>query len=96
MISKTMSQRVLSASTSTVLGRGIHTHPDVAAAIFNEPSSPSMMTSRIPGPRAMEYLKGLNQMQDTRAAMLVQDIPASLGNYAVDIDGNTLLDLFAQ
>ncbi|KAI9361985.1 4-aminobutyrate aminotransferase [Pilaira anomala] len=53
------------------------------------------MTS-IPGPTSKEILSKLNQYQDTRSVFFVADYAKSMGNYIVDADGNTLLDVFAQ
>ncbi|KAI8636600.1 4-aminobutyrate aminotransferase [Parasitella parasitica] len=38
----------------------------------------------------------LDQYQDTRSIFFVADFAKSKGNYIVDADGNTLLDVFAQ
>eukprot|EP00124_Ichthyophonus_hoferi_P005550 Ihof_evm1s834 gene=Ihof_evmTU1s834 len=61
----------------------------------NEPSSPHMITS-LPGPNAQNALKSLDRYQDVRAAQIAMDMEKSVGNYIVDADGNTLLDVLCQ
>ena len=43
-----------------------------------------------------EQSQAVSHLQDNRTHILVCDYPASQGNYLVDADGNTLLDVFAQ
>lgn len=38
----------------------------------------------------------IDKIQDSRTHVLVGDYAKSSGNYLVDADGNTLLDVFAQ
>jgi hypothetical protein len=38
----------------------------------------------------------MNAIQDARAAHFFSDIEKSIGNYVVDADGNSLLDVFCQ
>lgn len=61
----------------------------------NEPSSPSMCTN-IPGPKSIEHLQSIDTIQDMKSIHFVADYNKSLGNYIVDADGNTLLDVFNQ
>lgn len=52
--------------------------------------------TRIPGPKAIECLKSLYNVLDTRAVSLVCDYEKSHGSYLVDVDGNSFLDLYSQ
>ncbi len=61
----------------------------------NEPASASMATS-IPGPKTEELRARHGQHQDARTIHYYQDARRSLGNYAVDVDGNTLLDVYGH
>ncbi|ANB13851.1 4-aminobutyrate transaminase [Sugiyamaella lignohabitans] len=68
----------------------------VAASYFpNEPTAPSVKTA-IPGPQTKAALEKLNKSMDIPAAYFVADYYKSLGNYIVDVDGNVLLDVYAQ
>ncbi|KAH7013782.1 4-aminobutyrate aminotransferase [Ilyonectria destructans] len=63
--------------------------------LANEPAKPVMRTS-IPGPRSQAAIKQLDHVFDTRSLNMLVDYPKCNGNYVVDGDGNTLLDVFAQ
>ncbi|KAI8059573.1 4-aminobutyrate aminotransferase [Gongronella butleri] len=54
------------------------------------------MVSAVPGPKSKAILQNLNKYQDTRSVFFVADFEKSKGNYIVDADGNTMLDVFAQ
>ncbi|KAK1519827.1 4-aminobutyrate aminotransferase [Colletotrichum paranaense] len=65
-----------------------------AAAIFsNGPSRPKIMTSSLPRPKVKGGLAELEEVFDTRSANISVDYKRSTGNYLVDADGNTFLDL---
>lgn len=60
-----------------------------------EPATAAMLTP-VPGP-ATEALRARHQRhQDARSIHYYQDARRSLGNYAVDVDGNTLLDVYGH
>jgi 4-aminobutyrate aminotransferase/(S)-3-amino-2-methylpropionate transaminase len=61
----------------------------------NEPSGALMVTA-IPGPRTEEIRAKHAQYQDARTIHYYQDARRSMGNYAVDVDGNTLLDVYGH
>lgn len=61
----------------------------------NEPSRPRMLTS-IPGPRSRELMQSMHSVQEARTTHLFADYSRSRGNYLIDADGNTMLDVFAQ
>ncbi|KAI3337353.1 aminotransferase class-III-domain-containing protein [Xylariaceae sp. AK1471] len=60
-----------------------------------EPEGPVVKTD-IPGPKAQEYIAKLDKVFDTRSLNMLADYTKSTGNYIVDPDGNTLLDVYAQ
>jgi 4-aminobutyrate aminotransferase/(S)-3-amino-2-methylpropionate transaminase len=60
-----------------------------------EPARASMVT-RVPGPRTEELRARHHKYQDARTVHYYQDARRSLGNYAVDVDGNTLLDVYGH
>jgi 4-aminobutyrate aminotransferase/(S)-3-amino-2-methylpropionate transaminase len=60
-----------------------------------EPSRARVVTA-IPGPQS-EALRARHQaVQDARTVHYYQDARRSIGNYAVDVDGNTLLDVYGH
>ncbi|KAH6890497.1 aminotransferase class-III-domain-containing protein [Thelonectria olida] len=61
----------------------------------NEPEAPSVKTA-IPGPKTKQHIDELTEVFDTRSMYMLADYTKSVGNYIVDPDGNTLLDVFAQ
>ncbi|KAI1144179.1 4-aminobutyrate aminotransferase [Hypoxylon sp. FL0543] len=60
-----------------------------------EPKAPVVKTE-IPGPKSKEYIAKLTEVFDTRSLNMLADYTKSVGNYIVDPDGNTLLDVYAQ
>jgi len=84
------------ASTVTI---GRH-HPlpvpdPVSREVLDEPLGPHMK-SVVPGPNSLKLLQQQSAMQESRSCHFVADLKKSKGNYIVDSDGNTLLDLFCQ
>ena len=56
----------------------------------------TIVTEAVPGPRTLEFAaRGGFDMQNIYRALVIDDAK-SLGPYAVDVDGNVLLDLFAN
>lgn len=61
-----------------------------------EPDSPMVVTSTLPGPKTNELIKSLDKIQQTGSVKLFIDYEKSIGNYLVDADGNTFLDIITQ
>jgi len=61
----------------------------------DEPSGPILKTE-IPGPKSQEAIKRLSQLFDTRSLNMMANYQDSYGNYIADLDGNVLLDVYAQ
>lgn len=61
----------------------------------NEPSEPIVVT-QCPGPNSKKASEALNKVFDARTVYFVADYAKSFGNYLVDVDGNTYLDVYAQ
>jgi 4-aminobutyrate aminotransferase/(S)-3-amino-2-methylpropionate transaminase len=61
-----------------------------------EVDAPNMKTSTPFGPRSKEVTASIADNFDSRATSWIVDIDKSFGNYCVDVDGNTYLDLFTQ
>ncbi|KAI1858307.1 uncharacterized protein JN550_012757 [Neoarthrinium moseri] len=83
-LSQTLS-RPFSASTARM----------VSSYYSGEPEGPVIKTD-IPGPKSKEHLAALDKVFDTRSTNMLADYTKSFGNYIVDPDGNTLLDVYAQ
>jgi 4-aminobutyrate aminotransferase/(S)-3-amino-2-methylpropionate transaminase len=61
----------------------------------NEPHTPSVKTA-IPGPKSKKAIADLDRVVDTRSLNILANYRESLGNYIADLDGNVLLDVYAQ
>lgn len=66
------------------------------SSIQGEPSAPKVLTAQIPGPKSLELMSQNNRMQAMDSIHFFADYESSIGNYIVDADGNTLLDVFTQ
>ncbi|OJD14244.1 4-aminobutyrate aminotransferase [Emergomyces pasteurianus Ep9510] len=61
----------------------------------NEPARPIVKTS-IPGVKNQQAAAELEEVFDTRSMNMLANYDASTGNYISDLDGNVLLDVYAQ
>lgn len=61
----------------------------------NEPSAPSVQTA-LPGPKNKAAAADLDEVFDVRSLNMLADYSQSVGNYIADLDGNKLLDVYAQ
>jgi 4-aminobutyrate aminotransferase/(S)-3-amino-2-methylpropionate transaminase len=74
----------------------IRTLPTTPTPPFpDEPLGPNVKTA-VPGPASNAIRDELNKLQDIRTGHFFADYEKSRGNYVVDADGNTLLDVFSQ
>lgn len=79
--------------------RGQQTAPKILShrpLVANEPHEPVVVTKEIPGPISKRKRNELNQFQEINSIQFFVDYNRSLGNYIVDADGNTLLDIYTQ
>ncbi|ETS80180.1 4-aminobutyrate aminotransferase [Pestalotiopsis fici W106-1] len=67
----------------------------VSSYYQGEAQGPVVKTD-IPGPKSQEAITKLDTVFDTRSLNMLADYTKSFGNYIVDPDGNTLLDVYAQ
>lgn len=71
--------------------------PTSPAPVFpNEPTDVKIKTAAIPGPESIKLIKDLSSMVDAQSVSFFVDFEKSQGNYVVDADGNTLLDVFCH
>ena len=61
-----------------------------------EPAIPSMVTAEVPGPKSLAMKAELSKVQAMDSVSFFVDYDKSVGNYIVDADGNTLLDVFTS
>ena len=61
----------------------------------DEPTRPILCTS-IPGPNSAKAIADLDRVFDTRSLNMMANYQNSYGNYIADLDGNVLLDVYAQ
>lgn len=61
-----------------------------------EPKGPVVLSKTLPGPKSAELMKSLDKIQQTGSVKLFIDYEKSIGNYMVDADGNTFLDIITQ
>ncbi|KAF2471337.1 4-aminobutyrate aminotransferase [Lindgomyces ingoldianus] len=71
--------------------------PETSEQVFfpDEPTGPIVKTS-IPGPQSMKAIEKLSKVFDTRSLNMMTNYGSSYGNYIADLDGNVLLDVYAQ
>ncbi|KAH5951103.1 4-aminobutyrate aminotransferase [Parastagonospora nodorum] len=71
--------------------------PDASEQPFfpDEPAGPIVQT-QIPGPESKKAVERLSKVFDTRSLNMMADYSRSYGNYIADLDGNVLLDVYAQ
>ena len=69
--------------------------PTERAFFPTEPLHPTV-TGPMPGPKSMAAIKHLDTVFDTRSLNMMANYQQSFGNYIADLDGNVLLDVYAQ
>ncbi|KAB8264053.1 aminotransferase class-III-domain-containing protein [Aspergillus pseudonomiae] len=89
----------LRSVTRVPTARTITTTPHLRAAakpfFADEPAGPKLATT-IPGPKNKAATAELDKVFDVRSLNMLTDYSKSVGNYIADLDGNVLLDVYAQ
>jgi 4-aminobutyrate aminotransferase / (S)-3-amino-2-methylpropionate transaminase len=90
-------QAPLKESPKDVVTNGVEKPSIPAERPFfpEEPLGPTVKTA-IPGPKDAEAIERLHKVFDTRAVNMMTDYSKCFGNYIADLDGNVLLDVYAQ
>ena len=71
-------------------------HPPINPPFFaDEPAGPQIRTA-IPGPESKKAIANLDRVFDVRSLNMMANYQQSYGNYIADLDGNVLLDVYAQ
>lgn len=63
--------------------------------LSGEPSGPHLKTD-VPGPKSRQLMKDLDKIQSMDTVAFFADYDRSVGNYIVDADGNTMLDVYTS
>nr|OQO29140.1 4-aminobutyrate aminotransferase [Rachicladosporium sp. CCFEE 5018] len=93
---RTMATQTPPRAASAAAAQQISSHSSAEESLFpGEPSGPSIRT-QIPGPKAMAAIGKLDQTFETRSLNMMCNYQDSFGNYIADVDGNVLLDVYAQ
>lgn len=61
-----------------------------------EPDGPKVVTSDVPGPKSLSYIKELSNIQSPATVQLFVNYNKSVGNYICDVDDNIFLDVYNQ
>ncbi|ESZ97989.1 4-aminobutyrate aminotransferase [Sclerotinia borealis F-4128] len=82
---------------SRVVPRTLRTYATTSVKPFftGEPEKPHIKTA-IPGPESQKAITELDEVFDTRSLNMLANYQKSSGNYIADLDGNVLLDVYAQ
>ncbi|KAL9624644.1 MAG: hypothetical protein Q9160_001309 [Pyrenula sp. 1 TL-2023] len=82
------------ATVASAVQHGVSGSP-IANFFPDEPHGPQIRT-QIPGPNSQRAIAELDRVFDTRSLNMLANYQNSYGNYIADLDGNVLLDVYAQ
>ncbi|MCJ1225390.1 4-aminobutyrate transaminase [Toensbergia leucococca] len=94
-----VTRRSITTTTRPAASAAAATMPETSSAeqpfFADEPYGPQIRTT-IPGPLSKNAIKDLDRVFDTRSLNMLANYQNSFGNYIADLDGNVLLDVYAQ
>jgi hypothetical protein len=94
LVHNNIARRHASSSASFV---SMHPPPASPSPPFpGEAAGPRVVSSTVPGPASAALFSAMDSLQEARTTHYFADYSKSRGNYIVDADGNTMLDMFAQ
>ncbi|KAF2878373.1 aminotransferase class-III-domain-containing protein [Massariosphaeria phaeospora] len=88
-------QRQYASASAAAAARAAVADTGEQAFFPDEPRAPSIRTE-IPGPQSKSAIERLSKVFDTRSLNMMTNYQQSYGNYIADLDGNVLLDVYAQ
>lgn len=89
-------QRTPAAQMATATKPKLSASASTQHQLEAEPKGPMILSKQLPGPKSSELLKSLDKIQQTGSVKLFIDYEKSIGNFMVDADGNTFLDIITQ
>uniref|UniRef100_A0A2D3VLX7 4-aminobutyrate aminotransferase n=1 Tax=Ramularia collo-cygni TaxID=112498 RepID=A0A2D3VLX7_9PEZI len=93
---RTMASQTTTRNASAAAAFKSNVADSVEQSYFpDEPIAPTIRTE-IPGPKSKEAIIALDKVFDTRSLNMMANYQNSFGNYIADLDGNVLLDVYAQ
>ncbi|KAK5702921.1 4-aminobutyrate transaminase [Elasticomyces elasticus] len=82
-------------ATAAAMQQSSHSEMSEQPYFPDEPARPIVRT-QIPGPESKKAIAALDKVFDTRSLNMMANYQNSFGNYIADLDGNVLLDVYAQ
>lgn len=91
----TRSITITTKPAASIAAAQLAEQPGSEAFFLDEPTNPVVRTT-IPGPNSRKAIQDLDKVFDTRSLNMMANYQNSYGNYLADLDGNVLLDVYAQ
>ena len=94
---RTLASATLPKHATAAAAMESHSPSDFSEQPFfpDEPAGPIRRTE-IPGPKSKKAIAQLDKVFETRSLNMMANYQNSFGNYIADLDGNVLLDVYAQ
>ncbi|KEF61196.1 4-aminobutyrate aminotransferase [Exophiala aquamarina CBS 119918] len=92
---RTLASATNSRAAATATAHSLEASTGEAPFFADEPVGPNVITA-IPGPKSKKAVEELHKVFDTRSLNMMANYQHSYGNYIADLDGNVLLDVYAQ
>ncbi|KAI1617998.1 4-aminobutyrate aminotransferase [Exophiala viscosa] len=92
---RTLASSTESRQQGAAAAQAFESSPPSESFFPDEPVGPQVVT-KIPGPKSQKAIAELHKVFDTRSLNMMANYQQSYGNYIADLDGNVLLDVYAQ